>query len=101
MEVKPLFSLLAAKAAIVNQLHGLSVCFASFNMVTPTRKWGRIIVSQLALVMESLMLFVANMSAANTSPIILERIISFVQSLCFYLTSPLQRHADVWHLPSN
>jgi hypothetical protein len=38
MEVKPLFSLLAAKAAIVNQLHGLSVCFASFNMVTPLWK---------------------------------------------------------------
>ncbi len=38
MEVKPLFSLLAAKAAIVNQLHGLSVCFASFNMVTPLRE---------------------------------------------------------------
>lgn len=35
---KPLFSLLAAKAAIVNQLHGLSVCFASFNMVTPLRE---------------------------------------------------------------
>jgi hypothetical protein len=27
LEVKPLFSLLAAKAAIVNQLHGLSVLF--------------------------------------------------------------------------
>ena len=38
MEVKPLFSLLAAKAAIVNQLHGLSVCFASFHMVTPLRE---------------------------------------------------------------
>jgi hypothetical protein len=32
---KPLFSLIAAKAAIVNQLHGFSVCFASFHMVTP------------------------------------------------------------------
>ena len=40
MEVKPLFSLLAAKAAIVNQLHGLSVCFASFNMVTPQWTWA-------------------------------------------------------------
>src|SRR5947209_20527738 len=38
MEVKPLFSLLAAKAAIVNQLHGLSVCFASFHMVIPLRE---------------------------------------------------------------
>src|SRR5258706_16471024 len=34
------FSLfLRASAAIVNQLHGLSVCFASFNMVTP-KSWG-------------------------------------------------------------
>ncbi len=35
---KPLFSLLVAKAAIVNQLHGLSICFASFHIVTPLRE---------------------------------------------------------------
>jgi hypothetical protein len=35
MEVKPLFSLLVAKAAIVNQLSSLSVCFTRFDRVIP------------------------------------------------------------------
>src|SRR6266699_6575395 len=66
-----------------------------------TRKWGKIIVSQHAQVMESLMPFAANMSAVNRSLIILEGAISFALSTAFYLTSPLQWHLRGLLPPSN